>query len=133
MSLTGGTPTGSGNATIDTSGGNIDLTGSLSGSGGLTKAGSGTLILGGSNSYLGETIVEEGKLIVEIPAGLADGSNLAVGAGVSSFSVPLTGRRAGAGAGNACRVCGGRFVPRVLSKATLRTIREASGSFQEIE
>lgn len=86
MSLTGS----GGNATIDTTGGNIDLTGILSGSGGLTKAGSGTLILGGSNNYLGGTIVEEGRLIVENPASLADGSNLAVGAGVSSFSAPLT-------------------------------------------
>jgi T5SS/PEP-CTERM-associated repeat protein/autotransporter-associated beta strand protein len=56
--------------TVYTAGHNIIFGGVISGSGGLTKAGSftglgpGTLTLGGSNSYTGPTTVSFGKLIV---------------------------------------------------------------------
>ena len=42
----------------------------------------GTLILSGTNSYSGGTIVDAGTLIVDSPESLLDGSNLSVGAGV---------------------------------------------------
>ena len=47
---------------IDTTGGNIALNGALSGSGGFTKIGDGTLFLGNNNSYAGDTKVTQGTL-----------------------------------------------------------------------
>ena len=47
-------------ATLDTNGNNVTLAGALCGSGGLTKAGPGTLILTGSNSYSGGTTLAAG-------------------------------------------------------------------------
>ncbi len=59
------TLTGSGgNATVNTTGGNIGLSGVLSGSGGLNKAGTGTLSLTGSNSFSGNTTISSGTLLL---------------------------------------------------------------------
>ena len=51
MTLTGS----GGNATVDTAGNTVTLSGSLSGPGGLTKTDSGTLVLSASNTYTGGT------------------------------------------------------------------------------
>ena len=72
-------------ATVDTTGANIGLSGILSGTGGLEKVGAGLLILSGSNSYDGGTIVEAGTLDVTNSDALAEGSTLTVGAGASAF------------------------------------------------
>jgi autotransporter-associated beta strand protein len=58
MKLTGD----GGNANIDTVGYTVTLSGILSGSGGLNKLGSGTLILNANNSYTGNTVVQAGTL-----------------------------------------------------------------------
>jgi autotransporter-associated beta strand protein len=47
--------------------------------------GSGQLVLGGSNSYSGGTIVNAGTLVVESASALPDGSSLTVGAGASAL------------------------------------------------
>ena len=60
MTLTGN----GGNATVDTTGGNITLSGVLSSSGGLNKTGVGTLTLTGSNTYSGGTAVFDGTLLL---------------------------------------------------------------------
>ena len=60
MTLTGS----GGNATIDTTGGNIGLSGVLNGGGGLIKVGTGTLTLSGTNSYGGGTFVNAGTLFL---------------------------------------------------------------------
>jgi fibronectin-binding autotransporter adhesin len=60
MTLTG---TG-GNANIDTAGYVVTLQGSLSGTGGLNKLGSGTLRLCASNTYRGDTRIYAGELMV---------------------------------------------------------------------
>jgi autotransporter-associated beta strand protein len=49
---------------VSTTGGNITLAGALSGAGGLAKQGSGTLTLGGANTYAGSTVVTNGALFV---------------------------------------------------------------------
>ena len=67
MTLTGS----GGNATVDTAGYSVTLSGSLSGLGGLTKTDSGTLVLVGSNTYSGGTIISGGTLQL----GNAVGSN----------------------------------------------------------
>lgn len=83
-----------------TVGGNGESTtfgGILSGAGSLTKAGIGSLTLSGVNTYVGDTAVNAGTLVVGHanafgPTGsvtIGDGAVLGVGAGVS-FARPLT-------------------------------------------
>ena len=60
MTLTGS----GGNATIDTTGGNIGLAGVLSGSGGLNKVNPGTLSLASPNTYSGSTSILAGTLVL---------------------------------------------------------------------
>ena len=57
-------PFGAGGATFDTNGNNVTLASALSGIGGLTKIGSGTLTLSGASSYSGATTVNTGTLAV---------------------------------------------------------------------
>jgi autotransporter-associated beta strand protein len=54
--------TSGGNGTINTAGYTLTLVGSLSGPGGLVETGSGTLVLGASNTYTGGTTVNGGLL-----------------------------------------------------------------------
>jgi autotransporter-associated beta strand protein len=59
------------NATINTDG-TLTLFGAITNSGNLVKTGAGTLVLGGSNSYSGATIVNEGTLqLSRMPSGIA--------------------------------------------------------------
>ena len=58
MTLTGS----GGNATVDTAGYTVTLSGSLSGPGGLTKTDSGTLVLAATNTYTGDTLISGGTL-----------------------------------------------------------------------
>ena len=55
-------PAGRGGGTIDTNGNNVSFATGLSGSGGLVKAGAGTLTLLAANSYSGGTTVLGGTL-----------------------------------------------------------------------
>jgi autotransporter-associated beta strand protein len=55
---------GSNGATFDTNGNTVTLAFTLSGTGGVTKAGTGTLTLSGTDTYSGATTVNAGTLIV---------------------------------------------------------------------
>jgi outer membrane autotransporter protein len=55
-------PLGAGGGTVDTNGNNVTFATGLSGPGGLTKAGAGTLTLNGTSSYSGGTMVTGGTL-----------------------------------------------------------------------
>jgi autotransporter-associated beta strand protein len=78
-----------GPGTVDTTGGNINLSGNLTGTGGLTKTGAGELILSGSDSFTGGTTVDAGKLVVVAKGAIPDGTSLTVGAGArSAFDLP---------------------------------------------
>ncbi len=75
MTLTGN----GGNATVDTTGGDIGLAGVLSGSGGLNKTGPGTLTLSATNTYSGDTAISGGTL--QLPSGQLMSGNVLVGSG----------------------------------------------------
>ena len=60
-----------GGLTIDTDGFNVAASSPFSGTGGLTKAGSGTLTLNGANPYTGTTIVDAGRLVLSNANGFA--------------------------------------------------------------
>ncbi len=61
------------------------ITVNFSGGSSLVKTGGGVLVLSGTNSYLGGTIVDAGTLVVDNPNALPDGSSLAVGQGASTI------------------------------------------------
>ena len=67
------------NTTAETS--VLAISGDINGDGTLVKTGLGTLILSGTDTYLGGTIVNAGTLIVASNAALPDGTSLTVGAG----------------------------------------------------
>ena len=73
-----------GSQTIDTAAGNVVIAGSIDqngGSLGVTKTGSGTLVLSGTNTYSGGTTVLAGILQLTNSNALASGSSLTVRAG----------------------------------------------------
>ena len=75
--------------TVDTNGNNVTFASGFgaSGSGALTKIGSGTLTLNGTNTYTGLTTVNAGTFSVGGSGSLASGSALAVGAsGLVTFA-----------------------------------------------
>jgi autotransporter-associated beta strand protein len=96
-----------GGATLDTAEFDVTLAANLiggGGAGGLTKAGSGSLILCGAGSYSGATTVSDGVLVVENIAAIPGGSLLAIGPdggvvlGTPGASEPLAAAQApGAG------------------------------------
>ncbi len=78
-------------ATIDTGIYGITLSGMLSGSGGLTKVGGGTLTLSSfANNYTGPTIVNNGTLRVGNGGALPSGGSLAVNSSIVDFTAAGT-------------------------------------------
>ena len=59
-----GTVTLNRNATLTSAGGGVYFNNTISGTGGITKTGAGTVVLAGSNTYLGATSVDAGTLLV---------------------------------------------------------------------
>ncbi len=66
---------------VNDAGDMLTVSGSVGGPGGLTKGGAGTLVLSGTGSYSGGTVVTAGQLVVMNSEALADGTSLTVGAG----------------------------------------------------
>ncbi len=60
--------------------GDVTLTGIVSGTGSLTKAGTGTLLLNGANTYAGDTRVDGGRLTLATAA-LADAADVYIASG----------------------------------------------------
>jgi fibronectin-binding autotransporter adhesin len=101
MTLTG---TG-GNATVDTQDYAVALSGSLSGAGGLTKTGAGTLTLSTTNAYIGTTTVSAGVLRITGSIAASSGISVAGGslllAGGTASSVAVAGGASLVGSGAA--------------------------------
>jgi fibronectin-binding autotransporter adhesin len=79
-----------GGVAIDTNGNNVTIASSLvedpgATGGGLIKTGAGMLILIGTNTFTGTTTVLGGKLEVNFPTALLDGTSLSVGSSLSAF------------------------------------------------
>ncbi len=97
----GGQTIGANGAFFDSNGYDIVVSASFDGSGGLTKQGAGTLVLSGSNSYTGDTLVQAGRLVGDTASSFSSDSNVTVSAGatlaVSGGIVAAAGSLSGAG------------------------------------
>ena len=81
-------------------GGSLEISGDISESGGsqsltLSGDGSGTLVLSGTNSYTGGTIVDDGTLVLASKTALAAGTGLTVGADATSIFAAAVAPAAG--------------------------------------
>jgi fibronectin-binding autotransporter adhesin len=107
-----------GNVTVDTTGANITLGSVLSGTGGLNKAGSGTLLLTASNTYSGSTTVSNGTLLVNgslatLDTYVATGATLMVNGALTTSSVHVAagGLLGGVGTVGGAVLCEGTIAP----------------------
>ncbi len=89
---------------FDSNGHAIGVSTDLSGSGGLTKLGTGTLALSGINSYTGDTVIQAGRLVSDGAASLSPDSNVTIATGAtleiasSPFLFATIGSLSGTGA-----------------------------------
>jgi autotransporter-associated beta strand protein len=117
-----------GPATLTTNGDNTSTTfsGAMSGTGGLSKIGSGTLTLSGNNSYQGGTALNAGTLAV--------GSSTALGTGALAFANGTTLQAAanGLSLANAVTLNGTDTVDTQTNALTLSGVISGSGGLTKI-
>ncbi|MGU3495730.1 autotransporter domain-containing protein [Xanthobacteraceae bacterium A53D] len=77
------TALGAGGATFDTNGNDVSFASALSGAGGITKAGAGTLTLTAANTYSGATSITGGTLVASGGLALPDSTDVTVASGAT--------------------------------------------------
>jgi fibronectin-binding autotransporter adhesin len=87
LTLGGGVALGSNTLNVGGSG-NVSITGAISGLGGLTKDGLGTLTLGAANSFSGTTVISAGTIVASASSAFNNSAALTVG---SSGTLSLQG------------------------------------------
>ena len=95
ISLTAGTT-----STLNNANGTVTVSGTIGGTGNLTKSGAGTLTLNGSNTYFGEMLVSAGTLTLSNALALQNSTIDTSGVGVitlSSVTTPTFGGLKGSG------------------------------------
>jgi hypothetical protein len=105
--------------TFDTGNNSVDLSGPITGAGGLTKVGAGTLSLGGINTYLGATEVDAGFLAADASGALSPNSAFTVASG-AVLDLGLHDQTIGSLAGNGT-VHPGSSLPGPVLEVTLTT------------
>jgi autotransporter-associated beta strand protein/T5SS/PEP-CTERM-associated repeat protein len=78
---------GAGGATIDSNGFACTVSGVLSGNGGLTKTGSGTLVLTAANTYAGPTVISNGTLELTSTGQISAASDINISDTAAVFQV----------------------------------------------
>jgi autotransporter-associated beta strand protein len=127
---------GANTLTIGGNGANTTFAGAISGLGGLTKEGIGTLTLSGANSYSGATLVDEGTLTISNGTALgttaagttvADGATLALTGGISTGEA-ITLNGTGVSNGGALRnVSGSNTLAGAITVASASRINSDTG------
>ena len=121
---------GSGGATFDTNGNNVTFATALGGTGGLTKAGTGTLTLSGANFYSGATTVNTGTLQLAVVAALPVGGALAINGGTFATNGNV-GVGALSGTGGTINLVSGTLTANSSSNTTLAATITGAGGFSK--
>src|SRR5262249_28330994 len=108
---------------------NIAVNNVISGSGGLTQSGSGTVTLGAANTYMGATTVANGTVQLGVASALPRGTSLTLGSatGNTSGALDLNGKDATVGA-LATAGTGANNIVTNSSNATTSTLTFAGGT-----
>ncbi len=128
LNVARGISVGSSGGTFDTSGVSTTVSQSISGTGGLTKAGAGTLTLTSANTYTGGTTVTGGTLQLGSGGSFANVGALSVNGGTFDLNSQTQTVGALSGTGGAILLGAGSLTTNSASNTTLASIVSGSGS-----
>jgi fibronectin-binding autotransporter adhesin len=117
-----------GSATLTTGGNNAStiFAGGISGSGGLTKTGSGTFTLSGANAYTGATNINGGSLTLSGSGSIASSSGVNVTNAAATFDI------SGVATGTTIKTLSGVANSMVTLGSNALTLSNASGTFNGV-